>query len=311
MKSYADKERMCEMAFQRCGPYWHAFTNGRETAILFTNTADLAFVMNVIAQAAWLFRPRFSPGGLQTGGIVILALAVMNNHFHFVVAGERQMILDFFAFIRRRLARTIPAAKELELIMKPIDSLNSLRNNIVYTNRNGYVAHAEHTPFSYPWSTGRYYFNDIPLHNRYDDIFLGPKRLMFRGRAPQLPEDWQMTDGYIAPSAYCDIRFGMTLFRDAHHYFNAVSRQVEAYGELALALGDDDEFLTDTELFVKLSALIRERYKLSGLKDLTRAQKTDIARILHYDYHSSNGQIRRILGLTQFEIDSMFTRPNS
>ena len=306
MKSYVEKERICEAAFRTCGPYWHAFTNGKETPVLFTTTTDLTFVMNVIAQAAYMFRPCYSPEGEQTGGIIIIAFALMNNHFHFILAGERHMADDFFAFIRGRLSRSIPDAKVLELSVKPIDSLNSLRNNIVYTNRNGYVANRDYTPFSYPWSSGRYYYNDIPLFKHYSEIYLGPKRLMFRGRAPELPENWQLTDDYIAPPAYCAISFGMGLFRDAHHYFSAVSRQVEAYSELAVNLGDEDEFVTDSELYAKVAALIRERYKLFELRDLTKAQKTDIARILHYDYHSSNGQIRRVIGLSQYEIDSMF-----
>ena len=305
MKNFIDKERGCELLFNAGGPYWHAFTSGKTTSVLLVRTEDLTFTMNVIAQAAYEFRPQFTTDGRQCGGVIIIAFEVMHNHFHFVVAGDPEAIRAFFAFIQKRLSRTIGGVRNLELSLKPLENLSALRNCIVYTNRNGYVANHNHTPFSYPWGSGRYYFNDIPFQNRYSDIYLGPKRQMFRGRAPELPEDWPMIDGYVAPPAYCYINQGMSLFRDAHHYFSALTKNVEAYSELAEAL-DDQEFLTDDEMFAKVQTIVRDRYKVSSLRDLTKAQKLDLARTLHYDLRSSNGQIRRVLGLTQYEVDNLF-----
>lgn len=305
MRSFSVRERECEATFLGCGPYWHAFTSGKNTPTLFTSPEDLVFVMNVIAQSAYMFKPAYAPDGSMISGVRIIAFEVMNNHFHFVGAGSQESFQEFFAFIRRRLTRTIPAVKTVELCLKQITDLTALRNNIVYTHRNGYVANDNYTPFSYPWGSGCDYYCDRPATDRYGDIYLGPRRTMFRGRAPELPEDWPMRDGYIAPTAYCAIRFGMSLFRDAHHYFNAISRQVESYGEIALEMGEM-EFLTDAELFSKVTAVVRERFKLNGIKDLSKAQKLDLARTLHYDYRSSNGQIRRTLGLTQYEVDAMF-----
>ena len=33
----------------------------------------------------------------------------------------------------------------------------------------------------------------------------------------------------VVPYSYCDIKFGMSLFRDAHHYFSMVSKNIESY----------------------------------------------------------------------------------
>lgn len=84
-----------------------------------------------------------------------------------------------------------------------------------------------------------------------------------------------------------------------------VSKSVEAYGELAAEL-DDGEFLTDTELFTQVVKLLKADYGAVKVKDLSPAQKQDLARELRYDYHSSNGQIRRTLNMTQYEVDSLF-----
>ena len=305
MKSFIDKERGCELIFNADGPYWHAFTSGKTTSVLFVKTEDLAFVMNVIAQAAYVFRPQYTPDGRRCGGVVIIAFEVMHNHFHFVLVGDPESIQAFFAFIRKRLSRTIDGVKDLELSLKTLENLSAIRNCIVYTNRNGYVANPNHTPFSYPWGSGRYYFNDIPFKDCYSDVFLGPKRQMFRGRAPELPGDWPMIDGYIAPPAYSSIKLGMSLFRDAHHYFSALTKNVEAYSELAEEL-DDQEFLTDDEMLSKVHVIIRDRYRVSSVRELPKAQKLDLARALHYDFRSSNGQIRRLLGLSQYDVDSLF-----
>lgn len=38
--------------------------------------------------------------------------------------------------------------------------------------------------------------------------------------------------------------------------------------------------------------MFRDAYNANRVKDLTKAQLMDVARSLHFDYHSSNGQIR-------------------
>ena len=294
MKNYSEKERSCEATFLSAGPYWHVYTSGKEMSILFADIKDFQFAMNVIAQAAW-----------KHPTLKIIAFEVMSNHFHFVISGEESIIRAFFEFIRKRISRSIPEIKKAKLTIKPISDLQSLRNNIIYTNRNGYVADPNYTPFSYPWGTGCYYFTQFPLEKAYSDIYTGPRRKMFRGRDPKLPEDWRMISGYIAPKSYCAIIFGMAIFRDAHHYFSMVSKNVEAYSELAAVI-EDGEFLTDTGLFTQVTKIVKSDYGLNALKDLSKAQKLDLARKLHYDYRSSNGQIRRILSLTQYEVDSLF-----
>lgn len=129
MKNYNEKERSCEATFFSAGPYWHAYTSGKETPILFTGSDDLRFAMNVIAQAADKFPE-----------LRIIAFEVMNNHFHFVISGSESVIQAFFEFIRKRIFRSVPGIKYAKLTIKPIKDLHSLRNNIIYTNRNGYVA---------------------------------------------------------------------------------------------------------------------------------------------------------------------------
>ena len=304
---FGKDERACQTSFDSEKNYWHGYTSGRDTPTVFSSDCDYNFCMNVIAQAAFVYMKQLK----------IIAFQIMSNHFHFILSGRENDIEDFFSFICKRLARSLPLIRKLHLQLKPISDLQAMRNNIVYTNRNGYVVHPDHTPFSYPWGTSSHYFNRSPAAGEVKDKTVSQLRLMFRGRNPQLPGDWNLISqcpsaanktcdcSCISPTSYCSIDLGMAMFRDAHHYFSMVSKNVEAYSNLAADL-DDGEFLTDSELFSQLRKILQERYQESRIKDLSNAQKIDIAKILHYDYRSSNGQIRRLLGLSQYEIDSIF-----
>lgn len=306
MKTFGESERRCEATFLNAGPFWHAYTSGKNTPLLFAEEADFAFVMNVIARAK-----------LEYQDVVILAFEVMNNHFHFVLCAQEAQVSPFWDSIRKRLKRYYPDIVYADLSYKRIDSLNSLRNNIAYTHRNGYVANPDHTPFSYPWGTGRYYFLDAPAGVPYSTVSDRESRAMFRSRTPEMPDDWLVTHfgttrtessqplGYISPASYCALRFGMAMFRDAHHYYSAVSKNVEAYSGLAAEI-DDGEFLTDNEMFSQISNILRNQYQGLSLRNLSRAQKFDLARTLRYEFRSSNDQIRRLLALTKYDIDAIF-----
>lgn len=190
MSIFKERERCCEATFLDGEPYWHAYTSGKDTPLLFSLEEDFVFVMNVIAQAAALFPE-----------VRIIAFEVMNNHFHFVVSADEKAVLTFWGFVRKRLVRSFPLMKGLQITIKPIGDLGALRNNIVYTNRNGYVADSSHTPFSYPWGTGRYYFLDRPRGKTLARIFVDDKRRMFRCRTPALPSGWEVSNGYVGTIA--------------------------------------------------------------------------------------------------------------
>ena len=295
MRSFGERERSCETTFQKCLPCWHTYTSGKDTPVIFVNDNDLALVMNIIAQAAYLF----------SGKVVIIAFAVMNNHLHFVLSGDAHWINEMMSFILKRIKRAFGLSKPPTITSKPIEDVQSMRNHIVYVHRNGYVANHNYTPFSYPWGSGAYYYMPERTGTAFADVSSIENRSMFRSRDVKLPPNWQVLDGHITPPSFCAIELGMSMFRDAHHYFSMVSKNVEAYAGIAVDI-DDGEFLTDQELFSQIQKVVREKYRLGSVRELSNAQKLDLARTLHYDYRSSNGQIRRVLGLSQYDVDQLF-----
>ncbi len=295
-----EREDSCANIFARLQPVWHLYTQGQGTPLIFKEMNDYRFAMNVIAQAAYEF-----------SGVRVIAFEIMGNHLHLLTAGEREAVLKYFRFIRKRLSiglgdsipNGLPAT--FSPTVQEVKDLQHIRNLIVYINRNGYVADPNHTPFSYPWGTGRYYFNDFPVQRTLSDVNYTEYRAMFRSRKLSLPGNYLVYDGYVIPPSYCAFHQGMSIFRNAHQYFFLLGRKVEALSDIAAEIGDD-EFLTDNELFSRLHGIIRKQYDSTSLRDLSKAQKLDVARMLHHSFRSSNGQISRVLDLPQYVVNSLF-----
>lgn len=298
--SYAESERICEATFANGGPWWHLYTPGMATSLLFADAEDFRYAINLLARCH-----------KDVGTVVIVAFEIMGNHIHLVVSGKESDIRRLFALFRRRLKWYLTskgrgdAIRQFTMSLKPIEDLKTLRNTIVYVNRNGYVTDPDCTPYSYPWGTGRFYFGDFLVGKHLGDFSYRETRKMLRCRGGELTGDYLVINRHISPVSFCSIDLGKAMFRNAHHYFSMISKNIEAYGELANEL-DDGEFLTDSELFTQVSKLLMHSYGTNLLRDLTRPQKLDLARKLRQDYHSSNGQIRRVLGLTQYDVDSLF-----
>ncbi|MCM1178264.1 MAG: hypothetical protein NC335_11040 [Bacteroides sp.] len=298
-KTFITAEKECEETFLDNGPWWHLYTPGKSTPMFLCTDEDYCFTMNLMARCAF-----------ESRTLKIVAFELMSNHIHMIISGELPMIEILFTDFRKRMKRYftrkgLKLPYMFQMQTKAIADLNALRNNIVYTNRNGYVVNPDHTPFSYPWGTGRYYFNHFPISDTLGGLNYNTKRMMFRSRIPEVPEECLVIDRYIAPVSYCALELGMAMFRDAHQYFAMVSKNVESYSSLAAEL-HDKEFLTDAEMFAVTGKIMRDMYGLASAKELDKSQKLDLARKLHYEYHSSNGQIRRIIGLNQYEVDSLF-----
>ena len=295
MKTFKDQENYCDNAFRENAPFWHLYTSGKDMPLLFRNDDEFKFVMNVIARGAFEFQD-----------VRIIAFEVMGNHIHFLLSGQQSRCFMYFTVLRRRIARGIGGLPlRFSPSLKAVGDIRVLRNTIVYIHRNGYVTDPRQTPFSYPWGTGPFYYCNPKSSVTLADMKDSELRLMFRSRSPKLPGDYHVVDGYVSPSSYCALNLGMSMFREAHHYYSLLNKNVEAYGNVAVEIGEG-AFLTDNELFSILVGILNDRYGSPDLKGLSKPQKLDLARKLRYEYRSSNSQISRLLNLAQFEVDAAF-----
>ena len=295
-RSFAEQERLCEDLFLSRGPFYHLCTPGEENYTLFEGERDFTFLMNVIALCC-----------KQSPGVNILTFEVMRSHLHFVGEGNVEDALAWFANLRKRLFRFYQSTgrvRNLEAFQPniiPVNDLSFLRNTIAYVNRNGYLVYPEHTPFSYPWGAGRYFFNPDACKRcdeYYGNLPAKRKRQMFCSHTIQLPPGYLVVDGYISPVCYCDLFLAEHVFRDARHYFYQVSRPVEGYRDIAKLLGDK-VFCTDDELYLIVRQLSRDKCGTSRPETLPPDQKRELARTLHFDYKAGDRQIQRMLRLEE------------
>lgn len=301
--NFVDKELLCMQTFDQNGPYWHIATPGISTEILFTNKDEYKFGMSLVAESAC------------AAGIRVFSFSVMANHFHVLCEAKRkQQCIDFLEHLATRLKR-FAALKGRVLNLKdfvcdplPVLTLKALRNNIAYIDRNGYVVNPEQTPYSYPWGTGFLYFGYKPSliqSTPYSSLTIREKREILHSREISLPDSLTVRNGFIAPESFVDWKTGRAFFRDAHQYFNLLSKNREAYAEFAALLGDS-VVLTDDEMFSAAFSLATEDYNVKRLDELSQEQKRALASKMHFDYRAGNAQIARILKLDRALLQEMF-----
>lgn len=304
--SFREKEQLCEMAFSGCGPLWHLYTDGNAQSILFIDAAELKVGMNLFGVCV-----------VSTPGVKIYTFELMNNHLHSVVEGEETAVRQFFESYKLKLQRYFAKSDRVvdlrgfECSLFRIENLQSLRNEIVYANRNGFLVRSDCTPYSYPWGANMCFYNlalkylpSVP----YKDLSVREKRKICHSNDVNIPDDGLMVfEGVLLPSSYCLISEAEKFFRDAHHYFHLLTRNFEAYSEIAKRM-HDSLFLTDDELYAAISVISRKRYNVAQPSLLPGRDKIELAKCMHNDYNASNRQIRSILKIQAELVDELFPR---
>lgn len=302
-ETYFDKEQEAEYLFNSNGPFWHMYTPGNMTSIIFSQEEDFIFGMNLIAQTAAKFPD-----------VKIYTFEIMNNHLHFILSGEEYRCRQMFCKIKERLNRYLKTKGQaldfsrFDCSLVRITDLKMLRNEIIYVNRNGYVARHDCTPFTYPWGAGAAFFNNIIRlipSTRYSELTIRQKREICKSKDVDLPGDLRVYNGVILPSSYCILKKAEQMFRDPHHYFNMLSKNWEAYSEIAKRLGDTIT-ITDEEMYGAVCALSTKEFGCKNPRLLSPEDKVMLARRMKSEYNASSKQIRSILKLNQDIVEEMF-----
>ena len=243
-----------------------------------------------------------------------LTFELMGNHVHLILAGQRDDCIKTFELFAARLRQAFPKRQRaidwslFKMDILPIESLQALRNEIIYTNRNAFVANPAYTPDSYPWGGGCAYFCPWLRHLSTTPL----------GELPILTQRALLHTKKIAPFAdlrvirsmpfipsFCDIKLGESIFRDARSYFNSLTRNAEAFSQIASRL-KDSIFLTDEELYSVICSHISKEYSVKSPSQLSAQQKIDTARHMHFNYNATNQQLRRMLRMDLSILEELF-----
>lgn len=293
-----------ERLFKEKGPFFHVCSKPVDN-ILFGIDQDRKAALIFLALSA------------EESSMTILAYAIMSNHFHVILAGntpERFYVL-FKERVNQYLARHGHGGCSLpdEPTTVPVTSLNQLMDEIAYVIRNQYVVDRSVNPLSHLWSSGYLYFNPM-LEMLASEVRYKPAAEMSERKIMQLTFSKNTTvplgrilvfNGIPAPSSFVDYKLVERLFTDARLFTTKVFKNVEGQIETARLLGETPVF-TDEEMSRLMWKYCKEEFGVNSIKQLTMAQKVELAKHMKYSYHSSNGQIARITLLFRREVDSLF-----
>lgn len=268
--AFSTKERGCEIRFSSKGKFYHMYTDGNSNHILFCSNEDFIYIMNLIGICSCHFK-----------SVHIYTFAIMNNHLHFILECDQDNAEEMFAMLRSCLQRyyirngRCVNLSNFKCEFVHIDNLNTLRNEIAYVNRNGYVVRPDCTPFSYPWGAGILFFNPLSgliPSSRFNELSTHAKRKICHSHNVSFDSDnLRVYDGIILPSSFCKIS--------------------EA-----------------EEMYAAVSALTYKQYNIKHPQLLPAKEKIEVAKRMHYEFNASNRQIKSILRLEISIVDELFPK---
>ena len=301
--SFSEKERVCENIFISHGPYWHIYTDGTKMQNIFCCEDDFKTAMWILAASMHMFK-----------GVWVITFELMGNHLHLILAGQQEECIKAFDLFAARLRQAFPKRQraidwsKFNMDILPIESLQALRNEIIYVNRNAFVANPEYTPDSYPWGGGCAYFNPWLRHlktTNLGEMKVNSQRSLLHTRDVAPFSQLLEVGGMPFIPSFCDISLGESMFRDARSYFNSLTRNAEAFSQIASRL-KDSIFLTDEELYSVICTYISKEYSIKSPSQLSAQQKIDTARQMHFGYNASNQQLRRMLRMELSVLEELF-----
>lgn len=292
-----------EEQFLHSKPFFHYCSLPFEDALLYEDDKQLGIILNFIA-VALMFVPNCR----------LLAFAVMSNHLHFVVEGERPYCDVFIGkltelldnFYRYNGKARLSGHIVFEAV--PIDSLRMLRGEIIYTIRNPFVVRTDVNVFACPSTSGHLYFN--PFLKRE-----GVPASTLRGRALRdflhtrnviaLTDRFYVKDGIAQPWSFVDYERAMSFFPSARDFVLWTVKNVEGQVEIANRHGESVS-LADQEVLSLAYRLCSEQYGDIKLSKLGITERMRLGLKMKNEYRVSNGQIARTLGLSLSDVNAMF-----
>lgn len=299
---FSTLENLCTLRYLETGKCFHLCSQENHP-VLFHNDEEFKAAMNVVAFVAFLLPE-----------LHIYTFEIMDNHFHFVLSGRTDQINNFTRTIVSRMSSHTALSssrndiRRLDFKVFEIGGLDNLRNVIAYINRNGAVANPNVNVFSYKWGANRYFFNE-EAKLRYKECgretTCRERRSLFCSAKLDGIDKVILLDGYVSPMCYCEINAGETYFRDSRHYFQSISRNIEAAKDIAKSIGES-VFYTDEDLFSHIRMQCSKRYQCQSVASLPKEAKIELAKELHYDYNAGNKQISRLLKLDIAIVSALF-----
>ncbi|MBQ9410815.1 MAG: hypothetical protein IJU21_04320 [Bacteroidales bacterium] len=295
-------ETPSERAFREGGPFYHLYTKPLETEVFFETDEDRKVAVNYLAIA------------VSVSNCKLLAYAIMTNHFHFVLEGCEEDILEFYErfsammdnYFRYHGKGTI--MRQAAPGLTAINNLSQLRTEIAYVLRNPFVVMSDVNVFSYPWTSGFLYFNPLLERKGVSASTMSVRTIrdITKSRlVSDIDPSVHFADGVAQGWSFVDYRRVEEFYDNARQFVFSVVRNVESQVETALRYGETP-VLCDEELIPKIYQLCREKFRADSLSALDNKGRKQLAVIVKNKYHSSNKQIARLVKLPLADVNVLF-----
>lgn len=277
--------------------FYHLFSDGFRTDVLFEDKPAFIAAMNIIAIC--FFRCKVS----------ILAFCLMDNHVHFILYGTLDECLQFRDKFLHKYAiwhSKRYSGKKLESIefdIKHMEDERYILTSIAYVLRNCIAAGFRYCAIDYLWSSASLYFRDAEsLRNfttgwqRLSEISVKERNRRLQTQM-DLPSDWLITpDGYIWPGCYIDYKHVERLFKTpkSFTYFMGQGKEEEINKSLGMEASVQ---IPDMELREKATIHCLRMFKTTNMRRLDATRRIELAKILRKEYKCSIKQIARIVHL--------------
>ena len=296
-----------ERLFKERGPFFHVCSKPVE-CILLLDDDDRKTALLYLALAAF------------ESSVVILAYAIMSNHIHVLIAGDapekfyRIFMKRMNVYLSRHGDRGRKFTEEPTIV--PVNTLMQFMNVTAYVIRNQYVVDQNVNPVSHIWNSGYLYFNPVMGQLLVDEKYTSAEALSVRkvreithSKESSLPPgSLKFRSEFPAPSSFVDYRLVENLFSCARQFVAKVFRNVEGQIETAMMLGETP-VISDEEMSRLMWKYSSNEWGVQGIRNLSPAQRINLAKHMKYALLASNGQISRITLIPRKDVDALF--PNA
>lgn len=290
---------------------WHFSSDGTSLDLMFNGEEDLRLGMNRVFILCLEYN------------CIILAFALMDTHFHFILYGEYDDCNRFVHEYLRRTSQYLAASSgennklcHTAVSCQTVTTLSYLRTVICYTVKNPPTGGLPYLAHTYPWSSGALYFaghsgswttagwiSMIEKCPKLSQLTLREQRVLLHNRS-RIESDARVIDGIVFPGDYVAYELVERIFKSCRsfNYFMCRSKEsdVDALGGTISHLS-----LPLQEMRQHKNEICMELFGHARTQMLDTRQRIQLARTLRARFNSSDRQIIRLYGLVYDEVKSL------
>ena len=277
--------------------FYHLFSDGFRTDVLFQDAQAFADGMNIVALTA--LKVELCP----------VVFSLMDNHTHFVLYCDYEECQSFRDIFMHKYAvwysnrYSGKLLEPLDFEIKELDDERYLLNTIVYVLRNAIAAGFRFCTEDYPWSSGGLYFRApgkleemTACWRKVSDLSVRERRRLIHSHV-ELPADWKIApEGFVWPGNYIDYKIVEQLFKTpkSFTYFMGQGKEDEINRSLGIV---HSVAMPDMELRAKAIEHCVRQFHSTNVRGLSVPQRLALAKTLRKEYMCSAKQIARIVHL--------------